>query len=92
MQLAQYHRLQLLEQEIEVLGMRLSRLQEGIDRSMDPMQQEALIKERLNRIPPNQMQVRLVDPSSRVAEEDEAAQRTWIGQSPGQLPGPLPPP
>ncbi|MGQ9837335.1 MAG: slr1601 family putative cell division protein [Cyanobacteriota bacterium] len=88
-QLAQYHRLQVLEQQIEILGMRVSRLQDGLDRGMDPMQQEALIKERLNKVPANQIQVRLVDPSSFVAGETERVSQTWIGQSPESLTGSL---
>ncbi|MFQ3614741.1 MAG: hypothetical protein SNJ68_13660 [Cyanobacteriota bacterium] len=87
-QLAQYHRLQVLEQQIEVLGTRVSRLQDGVDRGMDPMQQEALIKERLNKVPANQIQVRLVDPNSLVASEDEEASQTWIGQSTEPLSNP----
>ncbi|MEN9229591.1 MAG: hypothetical protein Q6L68_01680 [Thermostichus sp. DG02_5_bins_236] len=87
-QLAQYHRLQVLEQQIEVLGTRVSRLQDGVDRGMDPMQQEALIKERLNKVPANQIQVRLVDPSSLVASDGEEANQTWIGQSTEPLSNP----
>ncbi|WP_244350245.1 hypothetical protein [Thermostichus vulcanus] len=87
-QLAQYHRLQVLEQQIEVLGTRVSRLQDGVDRGMDPLQQEALIKERLNKVPANQIQVRLVDPNSLVASEDEEASQTWIGQSTEPLSNP----
>ncbi|MEN9222403.1 MAG: hypothetical protein Q6M04_08190 [Thermostichus sp. BF3_bins_97] len=87
-QLAQHHRLQVLEQHIEVLGTRVSRLQDGVDRGMDPLQQEALIKERLNRVPANQIQVRLVDPAAWVASEDEEASSTWIGQSTDPLPSP----
>lgn len=87
-QLAQYHRLQVLEQQMEVLGTRVSQLQDSVDRGMDPLQREALIKERLNRVPANQIQVRLVDPSSLVADEDKEANQTWIGQSPKSLPTP----
>ncbi len=79
-QLAQHHRLQVLEQHIEVLSTRISRLQEGVDRGMDPLQREALIKERLNRVPPNQIQVRLVDPSTLVADEEKNIRPSWIGQ------------
>jgi hypothetical protein len=49
---------------------------------MDPLQQQALIKERLNRVPPDQIQVRLVDPSDLVADAEKKAPPTWIGQSP----------
>ncbi len=87
-QLAQHHRLQVLEQHIEVLGTRVSRLQDGVDRGMDPLQQEALIKERLNRVPANQIQVRLVDPTSWVANEEEEDSSTWIGQSTELPPSP----
>ncbi|HIK19901.1 MAG TPA: hypothetical protein IGR15_02295 [Synechococcus sp. M44_DOE_062] len=80
-QLAQHHRLQVLERHIEVLSTRISRLQEGVDRGMDPLQQEALIKERLNRVPPNQIQVRLVDPSTLVADDEKNTPPSWIGQS-----------
>ncbi|WP_235277660.1 hypothetical protein [Synechococcus sp. Nb3U1] len=88
-QLAQYHRLQVLERQIEALGTRVSRLQEGVDRGMDPLQQEALIKERLNKVPANQIQVRLVDPSSLVASDGEEASQTWIGQSTDPFAQPL---
>ncbi len=81
-QLAQHHRLQVLEQNLEVLSARVSRLREGVDRGMDPLQQQALIKERLNRVPPDQIQVRLVDPSDLVADAEKKAPPTWIGQSP----------
>jgi hypothetical protein len=81
-QLAQHHRLQVLEQNLEVLSARVSRLREGVDRGMDPLQQQALIKERLNRVPPDQIQVRLVDPSDLVADAEKKALPTWIGQSP----------
>lgn len=81
-QLAQHHRLQVLEQNLEVLSARVSRLREGVDRGMDPLQQQALIKERLNRVPPDQIQVRLVDPSDLVADAAKKAPPTWIGQSP----------
>jgi len=81
-QLAQHHRLQVLEQHIEVLSTRIARLQEGVDRGMDPLQREALIKERLNRVPPNQIQVRLVDPSTLVADEEKNIRPSWIGQFP----------
>ncbi|MGY2780645.1 hypothetical protein ACVW0B_002566 [Thermostichus sp. MS-CIW-23] len=80
-QLAQHHRLQVLERHIEVLSTRISRLQEGVDRGMDPLQQEALIKERLNRVPRNQIQVRLVDPSTWVADDEKNTHPSWIGQS-----------
>jgi hypothetical protein len=81
-QLAQHHRLQVLEQNLEVLSARVSRLREGVDRGMDPLQQQALIKERLNRVPPDQIQVRLLDPSDLVADAEKKAPPTWIGQSP----------
>ena len=81
-QLAQHHRLKVLEQNLEVLSARVSRLREGVDRGMDPLQQQALIKERLNRVPPDQIQVRLVDPSDLVADAEKKAPPTWIGQSP----------
>ena len=84
-QLAQHHRLQVLEHHIEILSTRLSRLQEEVDRGMDPLQQQALIKERLNRVPPDQIQVRLVDPSSLVADEEKNVSPAWIGQSPQLL-------
>ncbi|MFS8899766.1 hypothetical protein NW845_00015 [Synechococcus sp. H60.2] len=84
-QLAQHHRLQVLEHHIEILSTRLSRLQEEVDRGMDPLQQQALIKERLNRVPPDQLQVRLVDPSSLVADEEKNVSPAWIGQSPQPL-------
>ncbi len=87
-QLAQHHRLQVLEQHIEVLGTRVSQLQDGVDRGMDPLQQEALIKERLNRVPANQIQVRLVDPNSWVANEEEEDSSTWIGRSTELPPSP----
>jgi hypothetical protein len=48
---------------------------------MDPLQQEALIKERLNRVPRNQIQVRLVDPSTWVADDEKNTHPSWIGQS-----------
>ncbi len=80
-QLAQHHRLQVLEQNLEVLSARVSRLREGVDRGMDPLQQQALIKERLNRVPLDQIQVRLVDPSALVADAEKKAPPTWIGQS-----------
>jgi hypothetical protein len=38
---------------------------------MDPLQQEALIKERLNLVPPNQIQVRMIDPASTVANDPD---------------------
>ncbi|MFT0817449.1 hypothetical protein [Synechococcus sp. W60.3] len=81
-QLAQHHRLKVLEQNLEVLSARISRLREELDRGMDPLQQQALIKERLNRVPPDQIQVRLVDPSDLVADAEKKAPPTWIGQSP----------
>jgi len=81
-QLAQHHRLQVLEQNLEVLSARVSRLREGVDRGMDPLPQQALIKERLNRVPPDQIQVRLLDPSDLVADAEKKAPPTWIGQSP----------
>ncbi|MEN9241487.1 MAG: hypothetical protein Q6K55_04260 [Thermostichus sp. DG02_3_bins_51] len=87
-QLAQYHRLQVLEQQIEVLKTRVSRLQEGVDRGMDPLQQEALIKERLNKVPANQIQVRLVPPATLVASDEDEAGPSWIGQSREPLPIP----
>ncbi|WP_457411547.1 slr1601 family putative cell division protein [Thermostichus sp. OS-CIW-30] len=86
-QLAQHHRLQVLERHIEVLSTRISRLQEGVDRGMDPLQQEALIKERLNRVPPNQIQVRLVDPSTLVADDEKDAPLPGSGSPPSRLPG-----
>ena len=81
-QLAQHHRLQVLEQDLKVLSARVSRLQEEVDRGMDPLQQQALIKERLNRVPPDQLQVRLVDPTTLVADAEKRTPPTWIGQSP----------
>jgi hypothetical protein len=81
-QLAQHHRLKALEQNLEVLLARISRLREELDRGMDPLQQQALIKERLNRVPPDQIQVRLVDPSALVADTEKEAPLAWIGQSP----------
>ena len=81
-QLAQHHRLKVLEQNLEVLSARISRLREELDRGMDPLQQQALIKERLNRVPPDQLQVRLVDPSALVADTEKEVPLAWIGQSP----------
>ncbi len=70
-QLAQHSRLQVLNEQVKLLSTRVSRLQEGLDRGMDPLQYQALIKEKFNYVPPNQIQVRLVDPETWVAGETD---------------------
>lgn len=68
-QLAQQQRLQLLEAQVETMRSRISRYQAALDRGMDPLQQDALIKERFNVIPRNQAQVRIVAPALPIAED-----------------------
>jgi hypothetical protein len=68
-QLAQRQRLQLLETQVEALRSRVSRYQATLDRGMDSLQQEALIKERFNFIPRNQAQIRLIAPPVPIAED-----------------------
>ena len=70
-QLAQRQRLHMLEVQVEALRSRVSRYQATLERGMDPLQQEALIKERFNFIPRNQVQVRLVAPPVPIADEQQ---------------------
>ncbi|NJL99760.1 MAG: hypothetical protein HC924_13620 [Synechococcaceae cyanobacterium SM2_3_2] len=79
-QLAQRQRLQILETQVEALRSRVSRYQATLDRGMDPLQQEALIKERFNFIPRNQAQVRLIAPPVPMA--DDAGSDPWVAQDP----------
>ncbi|NJK61882.1 MAG: hypothetical protein HC921_03605, partial [Synechococcaceae cyanobacterium SM2_3_1] len=68
-QIAQHSRLQVLDEQVSHLNTRVLRLQNALDRGMDPLQKEALIKEKFNFVPRNQMQVRLVDPNTQIAQE-----------------------
>ncbi len=68
-QIAQHSRLQVLDEQVSHLNARVLRLQNALDRGMDPLQKEALIKEKFNFVPRNQMQVRLVDPSTQIAQD-----------------------
>ncbi|MDX2270910.1 MAG: hypothetical protein NW237_03035 [Cyanobacteriota bacterium] len=79
-QLAQHNRLQLLEEQVSVMNSRVSRLQETLDRSMDPLQQEALTKEKFNLVPPTHIQVRLVTPPTTIAEESPEKAENLLGQ------------
>lgn len=78
-QLAQHHRLQLLEEQVNNMSDRVSRLQDALDRGMDPEQKDALIKERFNKVPPNHLQVRLVpgpiDASTIATDPDQPLQQ-----------------
>ncbi len=78
-QVAQHSRLQVLEAEVDLMSARVSRLQETLDRSMDPLQKEALQKEKFNYVPANQLHVRLVEPTVQegiIATETESASET----------------
>jgi hypothetical protein len=83
MQIAQHSRLQVLDEEVSHLNARVLRLQHALDRGMDPLQKEALIKEKFNFVPRNQMQVRLVDPTTDIAQE---GQDLTPGQMTSQVP------
>ncbi len=88
-QLAQHHRLQLLEEQVNNMSDRVSRLQDALDRGMDPEQKDALIKERFNKVPPNHLQVRLVPApvdSSTIASESDQLQQAQVypSQATGQ--------
>ena len=87
-QLAQYHRLQLLEEQVDNMSDRVARLQDALDRGMDPEQKDALIKERFNKVPPNHLQVRLVpapvDASTIATDPDQPLQQAQVYPSPDQ--------
>lgn len=58
------------------MSVRVSRLQNALDRGMDPEQKDALIKERFNKVPPNHLQVRLVPApieASTIASDNESS-------------------
>jgi hypothetical protein len=84
-QLGQHSRLVVLEKEVTSLEQRVLGLQKIMERGMDPYQQEALMKEE-NRLPPNQIQVHIASPSTRIATEEEPFQpRAQVYGSPPPL-------
>ncbi|MEN9219367.1 MAG: hypothetical protein Q6J68_01050 [Thermostichales cyanobacterium SZTDM-1c_bins_54] len=64
LQLTQQNRLHLLKQDVSQLHQRVRHLRSQFDRSMDPLQTQALIKERENYVPANQIQLQLVPPQT----------------------------
>jgi hypothetical protein len=64
LQLTQHNRLQLLKQDVSQLNRRVSQLRSQFDRTMDPLQTQALIRERENQVPPNHIQLQFVPPQT----------------------------
>ncbi len=93
LQVSQYRSLQLLEEQVEAKGTRTARLQAMLDRRMDPLQEEALIKEEFNQVPWNQLHVRLVDPQPSISptQEEIVALNHETEESQDPQPTPSPP-
>lgn len=75
MQMVQYSRLQELDAKVKSLGQQVNEMQAGLDRAMDPLQEEALLKERTGMVHPNEAQVRFIAPTTppgaQVASQSE---------------------
>ncbi|GAB4218472.1 MAG: hypothetical protein OHK0012_27680 [Synechococcales cyanobacterium] len=73
LQMTQQNRLQLLRQDVHQLHQRVSQLRTQFERSMDPLQTQALIKERENYVPPNHIHLQLVPPQTMTGFHDGLA-------------------
>lgn len=76
-QFAQQNRLREIDREVTILSDRVQYLQHQIEQAtFDPLGSQAAIKERFNYLPPNQLQVLMVEPRSSTQTDMAQTQNT----------------